>query len=211
MAKAIPTTARSGSRYFRIIQCSSYTQLMDDVRDPAVIHHGNTISERKDAGIVCHDDEHPTGVEGAGPEQFDHLVPSIRAEGAGRLVADNQLRVMHQCTSNSHTLLLAAGQLGRQRLRTLAEADAVEGFLRPGKCLVTPNAVNEQGDGDIFRRRQCWQEVKGLKHKTDVLTAIPGPVSLAQMIDILTKDQTLAVVLIEDAGDDRNQRSLPTP
>jgi hypothetical protein len=159
---------------------------------------------------VCHDDEHPTGVEGDGPEQFDHLVPSIRVEGAGRLVADNQLRVMHQRTSNSHTLLLAAGQLGRQRLRTLAEADAAEGFLRPGKCLVTPNAINEQGDGDIFRRRQCWQEVKGLKHKTDVLTAIPGPVALAQMIDILTKDQTLAVVLIEDAGDDRNQRGLPT-
>src|SRR5262247_2292176 len=98
MAKATPTMARSGSRYFRIIQPSSCTQLMDNVRDPAVIHHGNPVSERKDTRIVCHDDEHPTGVEGDGSEQFDHLVPSIRVEGTGRLVADNQLRVMHQRT-----------------------------------------------------------------------------------------------------------------
>src|SRR5262249_34336219 len=210
MAPAIPTTARSGSRYFRIIQRSSYTQLMDNIRDPAVIHHGNPVGERKDTRIVCHDDEHPTSVEGDGPEQFDYLVTGVRVEGTGRLVTDNQLRVMHQRPGNGHTLLLATGQLGWQRLRPLAEADAAEGLLRPGHCVVTPNAINEQGDGDIFRRRQRWQKVKGLKHKADVLATIPGPIALAQMIDILTKDQTLAVVLIEDAGHDRYQRGLPT-
>src|SRR5262245_12996533 len=201
MAKATPTTASSGSRYFRIIQHSSCTQLIDDVRDPAIIHHGNTIGERKDTRIVRHDDENAAGVEGDGPEQFEHLVPSVRVEGACRLVADNQLRVVHQRTGNGHTLLLAAGQLSRQPLHTLTQADAAEGLLCPGHGLVTPNTINEQGDGDIFRCRQCRQKVEGLKHKTNMLTAIPGPVALAQMIDILTKDQTLAVVLIEDAGD----------
>src|SRR5919197_2343769 len=97
-----------------------------------------------------------------------------------------------------------------QCLHTLAEAHAAEGLLRSDNGLAPPDTINEQGDGDIFCRRQRGQEVEGLKHKTNMLTAIPGLVALVQMIDILTKDQTLAVVLIEDAGDDRNQSASPT-
>ena len=53
------------------------------------------------------------------------LEAAHRVKVAGRLVRDDHARTVHQGAGNGHTLLLAAGKLGRQALLAAAEADQI--------------------------------------------------------------------------------------
>ena len=59
-------------------------------------------------------------------EQLEHVGRGVRVEVAGRLVADDQLRVGGERARDRDALLLAAGELRRQVVGLVAEADQVE-------------------------------------------------------------------------------------
>ena len=72
--------------------------------------------------IVCrHDDRRAAGVDL--PEQIHDLQRQIGIEITGRLVGQHHHRVVDERACDRNTLLLAAGQLSRIRIRTMLEPD----------------------------------------------------------------------------------------
>ena len=92
-----------------------------------------SVAERHDARAVLGDvrlvrDEHDRqallAVEPL--EDVHHLDARARIEVAGRLVGQQQLRVVHERAGNRHALLLAAGQLVRMMAEPFAQADGAQ-------------------------------------------------------------------------------------
>ena len=57
-------------------------------------------------------------------------------------------------------------------------------------------------------RGQGRHQVEQLKHETDVLAAIDHTFVLGELLQVLTIQRALAVVLVENAGDDRDEGRL---
>ena len=67
----------------------------------------------EDAAVVRDHDDGPAGLHGHLLQQFHDRLARVGVEGRGRLVADQQLRLVNQGAGDGHALLLAAGQLRR--------------------------------------------------------------------------------------------------
>ena len=66
--------------------------------------------------VVMRDDEHsPLRCHGGAGEQLHDRLASLVVERCGGFIADDESRLMHEHTSQSHTLLLAAGEEARIR------------------------------------------------------------------------------------------------
>ena len=63
-------------------------------------------------------------------QQLQDLLAGLIVERAGRLVAQQQLRLLGDCARNGHALLFAAGQLRREIVQPVAQADLVQGVGR---------------------------------------------------------------------------------
>ena len=73
-------------------------------------------------------------------EQIEQVGRCFRIQVAGRLVAKQQARRTNKGPGNRHALLFAAGELGRQEVGAVAEADPLDrrqcpGFAVPRGCL----------------------------------------------------------------------------
>lgn len=72
-------------------------------------------------------------------------------EVAGRLVADDQCRIMHQGPRDSHALLLAAAEFARQGSAAGAQSNRVEHFSRTRFRVFPSGATDQQRNRDVFR------------------------------------------------------------
>jgi len=79
-----------------------------ELNDPSVIHTRDTIGKLEDPCIVSDYDHGSTGTLRNFSYGRHHCVPSFVIKAARRLVANYQLRVMHQRASDCHPLLLAS-------------------------------------------------------------------------------------------------------
>lgn len=76
----------------------------------------------------------------------------------GRLIADEQTRLVDECSGDGHPLLLSSRQLCRQGPGVVAQADFVQDLNRPrdgGSFRVT---VNRQRHGHVLGSSQRRQE-----------------------------------------------------
>src|SRR5699024_1982962 len=83
----------------------------------AEVHHRDAVGDVAHSLDVVGDEHHPqvqAGLEVG--EQVEYLSTHGHIQGAGRLVGDHDLRLQGQCTGDGHTLALAAGELGRDRV-----------------------------------------------------------------------------------------------
>ena len=77
--------------------------------------------------VVMRDDEHGTlRCHGGTGEQLHDGLARLVIECRGGLITNDKSRLMHECTSQSHTLLLAAGEEARLRRGLRADAETVE-------------------------------------------------------------------------------------
>ena len=72
-----------------------------------------------------HHGEHVALVDEPAQQGHHHLRP-MRVELAGRFVGDEEARLVAERARDRDALLLAAGQLGRPVMRTVAEVDEVK-------------------------------------------------------------------------------------
>jgi hypothetical protein len=64
-------------------------------------------------------------------EQLEHLDRRVRVEVAGRLIADDQLRITRERACNRHPLLLTTRQLRREMVELVSQTDQLEVVRRP--------------------------------------------------------------------------------
>ena len=95
--------------------------------------------------------------------------PVCDVERPGRLVAQQHVGPLGDRPRDRHALLLAAGQLRREVVQPLAQAD---------QLAAPPRAASGRGDlgdqGDVLARGQAGDQVVELEHEADVLAAVAG-------------------------------------
>ena len=126
------------------------------------------------------------------PDQLQDGMGRLRIQGAGGLVAEQDLRVRRQGSGDGDPLLLAAGQLGRVGVRLIRQAHDLQKLHGPlfRVCLV--HARQLQGETDIFQAGALHQKVEALENHRN-LPADLSKLGHRQRSDILPVDQHLAL------------------
>ena len=143
MANVSPSTDRRGKTYLVIMvifldsfgRCATLqragsggggARAVLNLDDPAVIHAGDPVAEVKDAVIVGDDHNSAVGPDGRLAEQIHHRQSGLMVKCGRGLVANQEPRVVHQCSGNGDPLLLTTGELAGQALGPLAHPQRFE-------------------------------------------------------------------------------------
>src|ERR1044071_10042617 len=96
-------------------------------------------------------------------EDADDLVAGLLIEIAGRLVGEDERRVVDQRTGDGDALALAAGELVRAVLGAVDQADALERFHGPLAPVAAAGAGVEQRELDILQHGGARPAGEGLE------------------------------------------------
>src|SRR6516164_2644057 len=102
-------------------------------------------------------------------EQGQDLVAGPAIERAGRLVGQDEYRIIHHRARNDDALLLASGELIRPMMAAVGEADPVERPFGSASSFAATSARVNKGQFDIFQCAGPRQKRRDLKDETDVL------------------------------------------
>ena len=112
-----------------------------DLRDAAVADDGHAVADLFDDAHLMRDDQHRDAER---PVQiFDEGEDGLRGRGverAGRLVAQQHLRIRRKRARNGDALLLPAGKLRRIGAGAVGKADDPEQLPRARLCLAAGRA-----------------------------------------------------------------------
>ena len=162
MASCLYQLTSSGSSGVRV------DLLRDDV---AVAKLQDAVCDRRERLVVR--DQHHRGarllVDLA--KHLEHELAGAEVEVAGRLVAENQLGCLGQCSRDRDTLLLAARQLRGEVVRPLGESDLGEKLCRVEVGAVTVTLGELEGEADVLLGGQRGDQVEELEDEADVLAA----------------------------------------
>ena len=101
----------------------------------------------------------------------------LRIEVSGRLVGDQQTRVVHERARNRDALLLATGEFSRQTPTLLGEANEREHFLDLAADLARRLADDLQRVGDVVGCGAIAEEFEVLEDATDGAAQVRNLVS----------------------------------
>ena len=101
-------------------------RVVDHAADAAVFHLRDTVGETEDAVVMGHDDDAALGRAGKIADKLHDVGAGILIERRGRLIADQQRRLMHEGARDRHALLLAARERVRPALFAALEADLLD-------------------------------------------------------------------------------------
>jgi len=118
-------------------------------------------------GMSNHDDGTTVAVKVL--EQGQNLVAGPAIQRAGRLVSQDESRIIHHRARNDDALLLASGELIRPVMDAVGEADPVERPFGSASSVSVMSARVNKGQFDIFQRAGPWRKRRDLKDETDIL------------------------------------------
>src|SRR5215471_10303449 len=102
-------------------------------------------------------------------EQGQDLVAGPAIQRAGRLVGQDESRIIHHRARNDDALPLASGELIRPMMAPVGEPDPIERPFGSASPLVATSARVNKGQFDIFQRAGPRQKRRDLKDETDIL------------------------------------------
>src|SRR5829696_2265467 len=161
--------------------------------DPPVAKLHYSLRPRGDLHVVR--DEHdrdPRDVQFF--KQVEDLGAGSRVQVAGRLVGQQQGRVVDQRASYGHPLVLPAGELGWSMVRPLGEPDPLQDTEGPLASLLPAHACVDHRKLHVLERALSGQEVVALEDEPDEI-----PAGARQ----LTAPQTRHVAPVERVGPGR--------
>ena len=144
------------------------------VGDDAAIHQGDlSADDRADVAFVGdHHDGPPVGVQLG--EQLQHGVGGGRVEVAGRLVGQQQRRIVGQRPGDRGALLLPARERGGQLVGLVGDADRSSSCWRAVAPLAGRDLLGEvHRQHHVLGHGQRRQQLEELEHQPDV-AAPPG-------------------------------------
>jgi hypothetical protein len=118
-------------------------------------------------------------------EQAADSPGAVAVEVSGRLIGQEQARMLDQCPGDGHTLAFAAGQLSRPMLEPSRQADPFQELPAPllGGIPVLPSS--QIWNQHIFQDRALGKQVVVLKNEADLPVAVVCQLSLRQQERIL--------------------------
>ncbi len=100
-------------------------------------------------------------------QQRHDLDAGARVERTGRLVGENQRRVVDERARDRHALLLAARQLRGLMIGALAEPDLLQLVQRARMPVACGHVGIHQRQLDVLERAGARQQVELLEHEAD--------------------------------------------
>ncbi|MCY1174047.1 hypothetical protein D9M73_142330 [compost metagenome] len=133
---------------------------------------------------------------------------SLRVQGAGGFIAQQDLGLGRQCAGNANALLLATGKLSRVFFRVFGQADAIEQFGDPLVDFTTRQFTGQgQWQRDVVGHGLGGQQIEVLEDHPDLLA------ETAQVIgveggDVFAIDNDFAAAGRLQAVDQAQQRAF---
>ena len=145
------------------------------VRNDLSIAHGqDAIRIGGDVGLVRDHDDRDAAFAIERGERLHDLVRRAGVEVAGRLVRQQQARVVDQRARDRDPLLLAAGELARRVALTVAQAEQPERracALGARSRVCRRRGRVEQRQCDVLERAGARQQIEALEHEAEPLAA----------------------------------------
>ena len=178
------------------------------VADDAAVqqaHGTGRVPVRQFAVMGDHDHE---PVAGDLLQHLHDLHAGFAVQGAGGLVRQDDLRIVHQGTGDRDALHLAAAHLPGLFLQLVPEADALERLPRALFALGSADAAERQGELHVGQDRLVRDQVVALEHKADRMVAIGVPVVVGESLCGFSVDEKIAFGVAVEAADDVEHRGF---
>src|SRR6476659_9671113 len=119
--------------------------MRSSIRDLSILHKHDAIGEavRKLVIVRDHHDRQRVFLNHLS-QQREQLVRANRVEISGRLVCQQHLRTVCECTRDRDSLLFTTRQLRRSMFKPIAESDARQQLTRTRASLLAPQTTKSQ-------------------------------------------------------------------
>ena len=141
-------------------------------------------------------------------QDFHHLHTGIAVQRAGRLVRQNDVRVIDQRPRDGHPLHLPAGELIRLFIHMLFKTDLPQRLLGPPFSLPSGDAGDRQRKLHVGPHALMHDQIVALEHEADGVVAVGVPVPVAEAACGDAVDDQIPGVIAVKAADDIQQRGL---
>ena len=186
---------------------SGVPRLVDDA--PVAQEH-DPVGPRRQLGLVRHDHAgHAARADLA--QQAHHGLAVDRVERAGRLVGQQQPAVADHGAGDGHPLTLAAGELVREVVGAVGDAEFLQRARAWSRASRADRAVELERQRDVLDRGQAGEQVEVLEDEADRAAPQPRLVVARHARQRRAADEDLAAGRVLEAAGDRQQTcSCPT-
>jgi hypothetical protein len=145
--------------------------LTDVGRDVPIAERDDSLGVGGDVRLVRHQHDRDPLRFVQLPKDPEDLDRSLGIEVAGRFVGEDQRGSIHERPGDCDPLLLAAGELVRNVLLSVREADGRQRLTRAGALLGKRQIAVEERQLDVLERARPGYEVEALEDEADLLVA----------------------------------------
>ncbi len=135
--------------------------------DLSVLHMNDTIGLSGEFVVMRDNDERRSACLIQGAHQSEQSVPAMRVQVAGRLIGQDQVRTLHQCTRHRDPLLFAARQLSGLVLKAMPQSDFRQKGCGIGSDSGRLATLHERRHAGILQRGELGEQVMELKYESD--------------------------------------------
>jgi hypothetical protein len=135
--------------------------------EAAVLEPEHPVGDLAQPLVVADDHDGRVVVLGELTKQAHRLGAVVRVEVGGRLVSEDQRRVVGDRARDSHALLLAAGELLDGEVKPFGETHRLEQAARSLTRRLPSLAGDVERHLDVLARRQCRDQVEVLKDEAE--------------------------------------------
>ena len=173
---------------------------------PAITQHQAIVSDCRNIGIVRDQDQRHASIASHLQQQVEHMTPIRAVQIAGRLIGEDQRRIVGQRPSDRNALLLASRQLRRIVMPAIVQADFVEQRLGPLGGVAAAGDLHRHLD--VLDGGERRHQVEELEHEADLLAAQPGQCVFVEACDLGAANRDRAARRGIEAGNQSEQRRL---
>ena len=137
--------------------------------DAAIAKLDDALGVLRNVRLMRDDDDRQVPLTIEPLKNFHHFDGRARIERAGRLIRQNERRIVHQRARQSDTLLLASRQLIRHVALAVGKTDFRQRRARSARALACADAGIDQRQFDVLERGSSRNKIEALEDKADIL------------------------------------------
>jgi hypothetical protein len=174
----------------------------------SILHLKDAVHVLAHAQVMCDNDPGAVVFVDEIRERLHDLIGAFGVKGGGRLVCQNDGRIMDQGTRDGDALLLAAGELRREVVQPVTEPETGEDLRRTEASRFIGFAVEAQHEFDVFSGSEKGDQVVRLEGEANLFAAQPDAMLIVHPRQVLPIDQHLSAARGKQRREDGQHRGL---
>ena len=181
--------------------------------DAAVADVDDPVGDLRRRRVVTHEDRRRSDLPDELGQEREDVACSLLVEVAGRLVRDEELRLVRQRGAERDALLLASRELAREGVGTIEQPDPLQELAGSDQRRVGWNGGEPERQGDELRRGELTLERAPvvLVRIPEHVPAIPPELAGGRIRNVDTGNDERARRRPCEAGEDAHKGRLPGP